>query len=443
MDGQQIKQRTSLKSKLYRWISITTFIFVLITTLLSGLLAFNEAKDLQDNLLHQVASLVQENQLNEAQNLIVKHQEKDEAIIIQYVNGESSQLLQLPSTLSEGIQTVDIEHKKWRILVSIHHQSQRQFLVAQQTEFRNEIAWNSSLNAFIPTCLSLIFTLIIISLIINNSFKPIQKLTRMLDSNKGLILSPLPDDTVFEEVAPFLLSINKLLDRAQNNLVKQQRFIADAAHELRTPVAALSILSENIQNAVTEADKQQRQQLLNQGFERLRLLVAQLLDLARLQSDYTSPTRPCSLNKIVQEVVAELYPLAEAKKLDIGILHNDKVSVLNQGSGLSQLVKNAIDNAIRYTPEGGIINISVMAESDTARFVVEDNGIGISDEDQDLLFEPFYRGKNMTQMGNGLGLTISHEIAQNLGGTLSVINRLEGGVRFQYIQKITTVTDVV
>ncbi len=443
MDGQQIKQRTSLKSKLYRWISITTFIFVLITTLLSGLLAFNEAKDLQDNLLHQVASLVQENQLNEAQNLIVKHQEKDEAIIIQYVDGDSSQLLQLPSTLILGIQTVDIEHIKWRILVSIHHQSQRQFLVAQQTEFRNEIAWNSSLNAFIPTCLSLIFTLIIISLIINNSFKPIQKLTHILDSNKGLILSPLPEDNVFEEVAPFLLSINKLLDRAQNNIVKQQRFIADAAHELRTPVAALSILSENIQNAVTEADKQQRQQHLNQGFERLRLLVTQLLDLARLQSDYTSPTSPSSLNKIVREVVAELYPLAEAKQLDIGIIHDDKVTVLNQGSGLSQLVKNAIDNAIRYTPEGGVVNISVMAQSNTAKFVVEDNGIGISDEDQDLLFEPFYRGKNMTQIGNGLGLTISHEIAQNLGGTLSVVNRLEGGVRFQYIQKIATVSNLV
>lgn len=432
MDGRQIKHTHSLQRKLNHWITFTTLIFVTIAGILSGGIAFYEARDLQDNILQEVARLVRINQLTE--NKLHSDDNEEESIIIQRLGSQLASQLQIPSTLKDGLQTLRINDEDWRVLILTQSSSTQRFLVAQQTELRDEIAWNSSLNVFLPILLLVIITLIIINLIIRNAFKPLKKLAANLDKQDGTELNPLPETNMLEEVAPFLLSINGLLARTQQNIQKQQRFIADAAHELRTPVAALSILSENIQNASSEEDRKQRQQLLQQGLGRLRLLVAQLLDLARLQGDYAGPKEIVSFNKIVQDAITDLYSLAEAKQIDLGISHQEQLSVLNQGNGLSQLVRNAIDNAIRYTPNGGTINVSLYAEEGNAIFRVEDTGSGVPEEELQLIFEPFYRTQGNSQPGNGLGLAISLEIARNLGGHITLLNRENGGLQFQYLQ---------
>jgi two-component system, OmpR family, sensor kinase len=145
-----------------------------------------------------------------------------------------------------------------------------------------------------------------------------------------------------------------------------------------------------------------------------------------------------SLNQVVQHVIADLYPLAEAKNIDLGVSRQEKLMVLDKGAGLSHLVRNAIDNAIRYTPVGGTVNVSLSSEGVYAVFCVEDTGKGIPEQELQHIFEPFYRAHDNIQPGNGLGLTISLEVARKLGGHITLLNRSEGGVEFRYRQLIVS-----
>lgn len=428
MDGQQVNHHPSLQRQLNRWILTTAFIFVVVAAILSGAITFYEARELQDDILQEIASLVKVNQLSE--NTIPK---SDEAIIIQRLGSNNSKI---SNNIVDGLQTITINDEDWRVYVVTQSSSQQRFAVGQQTELRDEIAWNSSLNVFWPIVSLVFILLLIINVLIRQAFKPLKQLATHLDKHDGTQLSALPETNMLKEIAPFLLSINGLLARSQQTMKKQQRFIADAAHELRTPVTALSLLSENIKQATTDEDREQRQFLLQQGFERLRLLVAQLLDLARLQSDYESHNEIVSFNEIVQNAIADLYPLAEAKNIDLGMSRQEKLTVLDKGAGLSHLVRNAIDNAIRYTPAGGTVNVSLFSEAGNAIFCVEDTGKGIPEAELQLIFEPFYRAHENIQPGNGLGLTISLEVARKLGGYITLLNRSEGGIQFHYMQHV-------
>ncbi len=434
MDGQQINHHPSLQHQLNRWILTTTFIFVTIAAILAGGLTFFEARELQDDILQEIASLVRLNKLSE--NKIPK---SDESILIQRLGPDNKNI---SNKLDDGLQTIKIDDDDWRVFVLTQSVTQQRFAVGQQTELRDEIAWNSSLNVFWPIVSLVVLLLLIINVLIRQTFKPLKQLATHLDKHDGMQLSGLPETNMPKEIVPFLLSINGLLARLHQTMQKQQRFIADAAHELRTPVTALSLLSENIKQATTEQDREQRQLLLQQGFERLRLLVAQLLDLARLQSDYESHTEIVSFNQVVQNVIADLYPLAEAKNIDFGVSRQEKLNVLDKGAGLSHLMRNAIDNAIRYTPEGGTVNVSLLSEAGNAVFCVEDSGKGIPESELQLIFEPFYRAQDNIQPGNGLGLTISLEVARKLGGHITLLNRAEGGVQFRYVQAIIKPDDI-
>jgi len=276
--------------------------------------------------------------------------------------------------------------------------------------------------------------LLVVGWLIRYQFRPLNRLVNQLDQQNSISLEPLLSDGIPTEILPFVRAINELLERVRSNLYKQQRFIADAAHELRTPVAALSLQAENAEKAVTEASRLERQKQLKIGLFRLRTLLNQLLDLARLQSDQHTPEQTVSLKKIVLQVVAELHPLSEQAKVDLGVARLEAVMVVDQDAGLIQLVRNAIDNAIRYSPAEGIVNIYLYAENDEAVFRVEDSGIGIPEELLSQVFQPFFRCHEDTQSGNGLGLAISLEIAQRLGGEIQLENRPKGGLAFTYKQ---------
>jgi two-component system OmpR family sensor kinase len=218
---------------------------------------------------------------------------------------------------------------------------------------------------------------------------------------------------------------------------KQQRFIADAAHELRTPIAALALQSENLAHATTEQDREERQHVLQQSLLLLRNLVAQLLDLARLQSEENVSIQEISFNMVVQDVSADMFPIAEAADIDLGMLRQDENIIVGDRQGrLGQLVRNAIENAIHFTPHGGKVDISLYKQDGKAVLIVEDSGIGIPEAELEQVMQPFYRVMEGVQPGSGLGLAISHEIAQRLGGSIILANREHGGLQFKYEQPL-------
>lgn len=428
-----MKKNYSLQRELNRWIIITAMLFVLVAGIAASAIAFYDARNLQDNMLRDIAHFVNDKELTTATNHAGTLAE--ETILIQRLDKKNpGNKFQIPDTLLDGLQTVSLAGVEWRVFVVSLSTSQHRYAIAQQTELRDEIALSSSLNVFLPIFILVIIMLFIIHFVISKSFKPLKKLSDSLDKLDATQPEPLAETALAEEIAPFVFSINALLSRIQQAMRKQSRFIADAAHELRSPVAALTIQAENLSRASSESVRLERQTVLQQGLDRLRQMINQLLDLARLQNEQESVDKPVSFNQLVEDVIADLYPLAEAGHIDLGMTRNDELMVTDQDNSLRQLVRNAIDNAIRYTPAGGKVDVSLTAEADKAVFCVCDTGKGIAEKELSHIIEPFVRGKDNVQTGSGLGLAICQEIAQRLGGEILLVNRPQGGLVFSYTQ---------
>lgn len=429
-----MRKQKSLQRELNRWIVITALIFVLLGGLIAGGVAFYQARELQDHTLLEIARLIKAGKVNESK--AIHHDIKKDTVIINEL-GEKQHVPIIPVTTADGFHTMELDDSTWRVFVTTQPGSKRRFSVAQQTKLRDKIAMASSLSVFLPIALLIIIMLLIIRQIIQRQFRSLSKLTKDLDQQDGMSLQHLPNKDIPIEVAPFVDSINGLLSRVNQAIKKQQRFIADAAHELRTPITALSLQVENLDKASTADAYKKRHNQLKLGLDRLRSLVVQLLDLARLQSEDEVSLETVSLNQIVQESIENLYPLAEKANIDLGVIKQEENIVVEDLQGrLHQLISNAISNAIHYTPQHGKIDISLYSEDGMATFVVEDTGIGIPEEELKLVKQPFYRVLESSQPGTGLGLAISHEIAQKLGGKIQLSNIKQGGLRFTYIQRL-------
>ena len=220
------------------------------------------------------------------------------------------------------------------------------------------------------------------------------------------------------EVRPFAVAINRLLARVSQSMESQRRFVADAAHELRSPLTAMSLQAERLAEAEMSSVARERLTVLRQGIERGRSLLDQLLTLAKVQSAADSPKSPVSVQSIYRRVLEDLMPLAEAKHIDIGVEGTQDAEVWASELDMIALVKNLVDNAIRYTPEEGRVDLSVGVSEEKAELRVRDSGPGIPLAERDRVFDPFYRTLGSEQIGSGLGLSIVQTIAHRIGAEI-------------------------
>ncbi len=424
----------SLKRELNRWIITTALVFVLVAGALSGWIVFKQAREQQDQTLLEIGMLIKAGKLKESISL--HHDINENTVIINELGG-IQHIPIVPVKTTDGFHTMMLDGSQWRVLVTTQADSHRRFSIAQQTKQRDAIARSSSLSVLFPIIVLVGLMLLMINYIINRQFRSLAELTKELEQQEANKLFKLNTKNVPEEISPFVNSINSLLSRVSKTLQKQQRFIADAAHELRTPIAALSLQVDNLDKQLDQVDRDERQKDLHKGLSRLRILVNQLLDLARLQSEDKTEATEIIFNPLVHQAIESLYPLVEQSGLDLGINKQDEnLKVYDQQNRLSQLVYNAIDNAIHYSPKGGRIDISLYQDQGDLVYLVEDQGIGIPEEQLKQVMQPFYRVQESDQPGNGLGLSISQEIAHLLDGVIELSNRKNGGLRFSYRQKL-------
>lgn len=453
----------SLQLELYLWIFASTVVITLVGAIFAGSIAFFQARELQDNTLIEISLLLKNGRLNPPEKTSTLQSEmarlkqtlsleskknyddfEDDASIIlfelkaPFSSGDEKYLAQQ----KEGLQTLELMGEQWRALVLTPPQSGRTFFIAQPTELRDEIASASAVSTLYPIIIFVVCLLVLVHLVLRKQFRSVKQLANSVDQQDGSQLNALNEQQVPSEIQPFIRSINALMQRVQSTLSKQQRFIADAAHELRTPIAALSLQADNLKNASNPQEQQERLTSLQQGFLRLGKLVGQLLDLARLQASRESSAlnkERLNLNEAVKNAVQDLYPLAEKGQVDLGVVRQDPQLMVEDSKGLlAQLIQNAIANAIAYTPEGGEVNISLFQKDKRAVLLVEDTGVGIPEEDLEKVMQPFYRALGSGKEGNGLGLTISQEIADKLGGKITLANRKSGGLLYRYEQTIVT-----
>jgi len=296
--------------------------------------------------------------------------------------------------------------------------------VAETREKRSVLATEIIKGVMLPQFVILPLAVLLVWLALVRGIKPLSQLEERIRARKPDDLSPLDEKAVPLEVAPLVSSVNDLLRRLKDSIATQKRFLADAAHQLKTPLAGLRMQADLAQREGANAEElKQSLKQIGRSSVRATHTVNQLLALARAESSgKTLPRQPCDLARITQEVVQDLVPRAMDKHIDLGydgaLPGAPGVSVVGNPTLLKELIRNLLDNAINYTPSTpahpGVITARVLTDpiGAVALLQVEDSGPGIPEAERELVFQPFYRSLGTNVDGSGLGLPIVLEIAR-------------------------------
>lgn len=335
----------------------------------------------------------------------------------------------LPGLQPHGLSTVMVNKLAWRVYSLPSHGHVIQ--VAQPQAVRRQQAAAMALQTLTPLGLMLPVLGVAIWLIVGTQLRPLDRLADSLRLRQPDALEPVGEAGLPDELRPLASALNGLFGRLREAIEAQQAFVADAAHELRTPLTALRLQLQLATQADDEAERRAALARLGTGIERASRLVEQLLDLARHQALPAGGARQAvALDELAREVVGGLVPLAEARRQDLGIAASEPVSVHGEARALHMLLRNLVDNALRYTPAEGRIDITVGSEAGCAFLQVTDSGPGIPPAERGRVFDRFVRIGDNTAPGTGLGLAIVQSIAKSHRASIELAdNPLGPGLR--------------
>jgi len=342
MDGSEGMSRASEKSnpslsrRLKRLLLLTLLAVLVIATLAAAASAYFEASDTQDETLLSVANLVETSQLdiglidsgkldsrkdNGRKHDREKHDDDiDKSAVRVWESGKNSRHgIKVKKNLKSGFHTVLEDDDLWRIYITSNSRTSKRYIVAQRLGVSAEIALNSAFNTAWPLLLLFLLVPIIVSVLVRHSFHPLNELTKKVGESASVDMDLGEQENIPVEVLPFVKSIDSLLEKNSAYNQQQRRFIADAAHELRTPITAMSLEIENVNSAKNETIRRERQLGLTDSVKRLQRLVNQLLDLARIQSVDTQAPQSISLNDLVRDQIAELYAMVDEKNIELSV----------------------------------------------------------------------------------------------------------------------------
>jgi two-component system, OmpR family, sensor kinase len=332
----------------------------------------------------------------------------------------------LPQNAQLGFTTVATENGPWRVFSTLAAGQVVQ--IAQPMSARRELAASMALRTIMPLLAVLPFLAMLIWFTIARGLKPLDKVAAAVARRSPALLEPLPERDLPREVQPLVGALNGLLSRLRHTLDAQRAFVADAAHELRTPLTAVHLQAQLAERATTDSERAAALHELKGGIERATRLVEQLMTLAREEPGVTdSPLKTVDLGALAGEVVADLAPLAGAKGIDLGLSSAAESTVSGDMDALRTLISNLVDNAIRYTPAGGSVDVAVVDQGDAAALLVRDSGPGIALEDRERVFDRFFRGSGAGGVrGSGLGLAIVKRIADRHGADVELGSGIDG-----------------
>ena len=329
-----------------------------------------------------------------------------------------------PVRAPAGLSTVAAEGGDWRVY---RIDAQTQIVqVAQPMSLRRDRAAKAALRVLVPLAIALPLLALLVWFVVGRGLAPLTGLAGSVAARGPRALGPLPETSVPDEVRPLVASLNDLLARLGRALDRERAFIGDAAHELRTPIAAVALQLQLLERVPEGAEREQALARLKSGVARSARLVQQLLDLARQDEVLAGhPPARIDLASVAREVVVEQAPGAAARGIDLG-LDASAAPVEGDAEGLRVALGNLVDNAIRYTPPGGKVDVRVRTEGEAVVAEVLDTGPGIPSEERARVFDRFYRGAAAAGSGSGLGLAIVREIASRHGATVELHDRDDG-----------------
>lgn len=344
----------------------------------------------------------------------------------------------LPPRAELGFTTVQTPAGDWRVYAALVGDNVVQ--LAQPMVIRDSLAVSMALRTLLPLVIAMPILALLVWIVVGRGLQPLRRVTRALDARAPGALSALPEGGLPDEVRPLVRALNSLLGRLDEALVQQKAFVADAAHELRTPLAALQLQVQLLERAHTDGERAEAMRDLREGVRRASHLVAQLLTLARQEPDAARAAGAfvdLPLTPLLQDVVAHHAALAVARGIDLGLDAPDTIAALARVHGdanaLQTLFGNLVDNALKYTPNGGRIDVR-LASASPAVVEIEDTGPGIAPAERERVFDRFFRGGegesakagDVRAEGSGLGLAIVRNIAQAHGARVELLDAHSG-----------------
>jgi two-component system OmpR family sensor kinase len=429
MDGKQSPVASSLRFRLALWLSVAVIVVAACAGTVLFRLALAEAHTMQDNQLRQTGYLI--SRLDAVPYAPMAREQPgdvdfDARVVVRFLRAPGGPEIAPPprppefsSAMADGLQTVYVGREQWRVFVKTNARKVR-VAVGQQTRIRDATARANAIRTVMPMLFLAPVLVLLVTVLVERMFKPLKTLAAELGRRKEHDLGQLSAAGLPTEVWPLVAQINALLNRTARTLALQRRFIADAAHELRSPMTAMSLQAERLGATEMPAEARTRLGALIAGLRRTRALLEQLLTLARSHEPTAKQAGQVPLEQVIREVLEDLMPLAEEKHIDLGVIGDIAATVAGNHFDVKVLVKNLVDNAIRYTPNGGRVDVSVRSGHAGVTLQIDDTGPGIPLEERGRVFDSFYRVLGNGEIGSGLGLAIARTVAENIGARIEL-----------------------
>ncbi|WP_439586303.1 ATP-binding protein [Hydrogenophaga sp.] len=326
----------------------------------------------------------------------------------------------LPQRAVLGFSNMQIDGRPYRVY-SMNSRTQV-IQVAQDMQPRQDMARSIAWRTVLPIVWIAPLLMLVAWAVVSVSLAPVARVRRQVAERGADELAEVGEEGLPDEIRPLVRELNLLFGRVRQAFDAQKHFVAEAAHELRSPLAALRLQVQGLQRARDDATRELAVERLLAGIDRATRLVEQLLVLARQQAHGVEATtaQPVALATLAAQVVADAAPWAAAKRIDLGLDAVDATPVQGHAEPLRILLANLVDNAVKYTPEGGTVDVGLRREGAELVLSVEDSGPGIAEADRDRVLDRFYRVPGSATTGSGLGLAIASAIAQLHGSVLAL-----------------------
>lgn len=335
--------------------------------------------------------------------------------------------LGLMSDRREGFSDRVLDGHGWRVFSLRDENRGMTVQVGELSAVSDQMAERIAARLMLPLLFTLPALALLSWIVVAHSVAPLSKVARQVASRAPDQLAALDTATVPREVLPLVVALNRLFDRVTATLDRERRFTADAAHELRTPLAAVKTQAQVALGAISNPERRHALGQVVAGTDRATRLVEQLLTLARLDPQQGLPTMASiDLAALAATMLADLGPVAAAKDIELALEGGRPVFVNGDATALEVLLRNLADNAVRYTPPGGRVGVRVTIDGGAPVLVVSDSGPGLAPAEFERVFDRFYRVVGSGETGSGLGLSIVRRIVELHGGSVVLASGADG-----------------
>lgn len=408
-----------------RWLLTALLALLAVAAAAGGALTYASARHeidtLLDEELRQVALSLRDHARLDTDRIERSAERPEQRLLVQIDDPRRDQpyrsraVAPLPRASGEGFRDLDHAGARWRVYALPFDVQVIQ--VAQPVALRQAQALGITLRMLAPLLLLVPLGAALMWWIVGRALRPLVTLGGELAQRQAGSLAPLALDPLPVEVRPLGAALNDLLGRLQVAFEQQRALAADAAHALRTPLAAVTLQAQLARRAAEGEAREAALERLEAGVKRASHLVAQLLALARLDPDAArEPAAPLDLAQVARAVADDLAALAERAGVALRCTLPPAATVLGHEAALTMAITNLVENALRYTSTGGAVELAVTEDAGNWRVAVSDTGPGLPADEQERVFDRFYRGRDSKAPGSGLGLAIVREVARLHGG---------------------------